>query len=420
MRLLAVVPSLLLLCGCGVVHPSEAPPPERGLTTAQWREDLEFLASELPRRHKNLFFRLTREEFERQVKRLSDEIPRLSDVEVKAALAVLAASVGDIHTSLFTFRMGPAFPLRLFVFPEGTFVTAAPADHAGLVGARLIGINKTDIEELQRLLLPFIPKESPYVAASQLPDFLVNADALEATHILSVPGEAVYRFQKNGRNLTVPLTARAKQEQRFLTGFHAGADVQPPIYLSNRRANYWFRYLKERRILYLQYNACVEMPSLPFAEFVRQVMRIADTSPVEKFIIDLRHNGGGATSVVNPLLAALDARPALARTGRLFAFISRDSYSSAEIVAWVLKNNYNATLVGEPTAQRPNSYGDARGFTLPNSKLRVRYSTKRFSLAPGDPPSLLPDRAVTVTAADYFRGRDPVLDAVLKSGADTR
>ena len=36
--------------------------------TEKWREDLQFLATELPKRHKNLFHTMTREQFEKAIK----------------------------------------------------------------------------------------------------------------------------------------------------------------------------------------------------------------------------------------------------------------------------------------------------------------------------------------------------------------
>lgn len=42
-----------------------------------WREDLRFLAEELPKRHANLFHTMTREQFETAVKQLDERIPTL-------------------------------------------------------------------------------------------------------------------------------------------------------------------------------------------------------------------------------------------------------------------------------------------------------------------------------------------------------
>ena len=70
--------------------------------------------------------------------------------------------------------------------------------------------------------------------------------------------------------------------------------------------------------------------------------------------------------------------------------------------------------MGEPTGGKPNTYGEVRTFELPNSKLVVAYSTKYFRLIKSaDPPSVIPDQLIETSSADYFAGRDPVLEFVL-------
>lgn len=52
------------------------------LSKAQWREDLQYLARELPKRHKNLFHTVSREQFERAVAELDTAIPSLQDHQI--------------------------------------------------------------------------------------------------------------------------------------------------------------------------------------------------------------------------------------------------------------------------------------------------------------------------------------------------
>jgi hypothetical protein len=86
-----------------------------------------------------------------------------------------------------------------------------------------------------------------------------------------------------------------------------------------------------------------------------------------------------------------------------------------------LHDDLHAILVGEPTGNKPNHYGQAAAFELPNSKLKVKYSTKHFHLIRNaDPPSLKPDIFVPYSLVDYLAGRDPVLDAVLRRSPESR
>src|SRR5215470_4871167 len=66
----------------------------------QWRADLRYLAEELPRRHKNLFAAMTREQFEQAVKRLDERIPSLSAAQIFVELTRIVARVEDGHTRI--------------------------------------------------------------------------------------------------------------------------------------------------------------------------------------------------------------------------------------------------------------------------------------------------------------------------------
>ncbi|HNC42620.1 MAG TPA: hypothetical protein PLU80_00460, partial [Acidobacteriota bacterium] len=44
-----------------------------------WRQDVQFLAKELPKRHKNLFFHLKKADFNRSIRQLDTTLPKLSD-----------------------------------------------------------------------------------------------------------------------------------------------------------------------------------------------------------------------------------------------------------------------------------------------------------------------------------------------------
>ena len=72
---------------------------------------------------------------------------------------------------------------------------------------------------------------------------------------------------------------------------------------------YGYEYLEDTHTLYIQYNRCAEDPNESFASFTNKLFTFADAHPVQRVIVDLRFNGGGNSSVVQPLLDGLKARP---------------------------------------------------------------------------------------------------------------
>src|SRR5215207_9013155 len=82
-----------------VIHlRAQSPPPK--LTEAQWQADVRFLGDELPRRHKNAYHRMKREDFEAAVNQLSKAVPTMTDNEIAVGMMKLVAMVHDGHTSL--------------------------------------------------------------------------------------------------------------------------------------------------------------------------------------------------------------------------------------------------------------------------------------------------------------------------------
>ena len=79
-----------------------------------------------------------------------------------------------------------------------------------------------------------------------------------------------------------------------------------------------------------------------------------------------------------------------------------------------LRAALHAKLAGEATGGKPSSYGEVKVVELPNSKLKVQFTSKFFgSHKDSEAGELTPDIVVRRSLADALAGRDPVLDAVL-------
>ena len=84
------------------------------LSKGQWREDLQYLARELPKRHKNLFHTVSREQFERDVAELDTAIPSLEDHQIIVRMLQITAKVGDAHTYVHLPQTFRRYPVGLY------------------------------------------------------------------------------------------------------------------------------------------------------------------------------------------------------------------------------------------------------------------------------------------------------------------
>jgi hypothetical protein len=396
--------------------PAAAQSSSTTLTAEQWRSDLAYFAKELPARHKDPFTRVTRTDFEKQAADLDSHIPKLSEMEIRVGFLKLIAAIGDGHTNIQSWGHLPpmrVLPLSLYWFKDCIFVIAATEPYRNLLGARLARIGKVSVEDACRTLSALAPHENDAVLKQRLPNsFLTNADLLQ-TMGMAGTGESVH-FElrsRGGENiaLEVPAISANRTEKRVMA-----FEGEQPLYRKNALKPYWATTIDNGSTVYFEYNSCTNDPKSPFSEFRPKLKETLSQSGVKRLVVDLRLNGGGNSAILDPWISEIKWS-ALNKKGSLFVIIGRSTFSSAILNALRLRNETAATLIGEPTAGKPNHFGEVRAFELPNSSIKVSYSTKYFRESDDDTPSLMPDILVEQTSADYLAGRDPVLDVIISS-----
>ena len=119
---------------------AQTPPPK--LTAAQWQADVRFLGDELPRRHKNAYHRMKREDFEAAVNKLYSGVPNMTHDEIIVGLLKLVAMVNDGHTNMVPrpFFQSGVYPIRLYLFSDGLYVQKAAPAYADMLGGRVVRI----------------------------------------------------------------------------------------------------------------------------------------------------------------------------------------------------------------------------------------------------------------------------------------
>jgi hypothetical protein len=105
--------TLLLTLVCCGLNPLTCPPRKKQLSLlrSQRRNGVKTFGispEKLPKRHKNLFHSVSREQFERAVAELDTAIPSLQDHQIIVRMMQIAARVGDGHTGV---HMPPHFKL---------------------------------------------------------------------------------------------------------------------------------------------------------------------------------------------------------------------------------------------------------------------------------------------------------------------
>ncbi|WP_243186882.1 S41 family peptidase [Clostridium muellerianum] len=385
---------------------------------SKWTKDIDYLGKVLPEKHKNLFSKITKEKFNSEINNLKKEVPNMNDDEIKIGIHKIVASVGDSHTCCSFNTTKKVYPVDLYWFKEGIYVKSTIDKYKNTQYCKLVKVNGKDIKEVEDSIIPIISHENYSQIKNILPQYLGLPEALHGLKIVSNEDKVNFTFEDKEKHLydvqmdSIVLDENSKKLLKKSLVDRSDDSIKP-LYRRNSDMDYWYKYLEDEKVLYFKYNNCREDTKKPFNAFSREMLNIMDTHTVNKLVIDLRNNGGGNSSILEPFINKIKEK-SINSKNKLFVIVGRETFSSAVLNSIYLKNETNATFVGEETGGKPNAFGEVRSFKLPNSKIDVYYSTKEFKESKVDTPAFIPDKIIELSIDDYAAKKDPVLDFILK------
>ena len=379
------------------------------LSKAQWHEDLQYLARELPKRHKNLFHTISREQFERTVAELDAAIPSLQDHQIIVRMLQITAMIGDAHTYVHLPQTFKLYPVSLYWFGSDLRVVRAAPENKQALGAKVVKVGGMNISDVQtRLLKVLSQSENQWFVLSNSPGYLARPEVLQTLGIVPDVSRAAFTFEdEQGKQFTLDLTPVVPDPG--LNSLWLKAVTSEPLSRQKQNEPFWFTYLPDSQTVYVNFKGYDSL-----SENARKLFPFVDNNPTKRLVIDMRQNGGGDfTKVRSSMIPAIKERPTMNQKGHLFVIIGRRTFSAAMTNAIDFRKETNAILVGEPAGERPNSYQENDEMKLPNSGLVVSYSTKYYKFLDEDAPAVMPDKRIDPNWADYRAGRDPVMDWIL-------
>lgn len=431
------------ICFClvlfGVISPefsAEVLNHQKVFTDLQWKEDLKFLAEKIANEHRNPFDRVSREKFWEEVEKLNQQIPSLEDHEIIVGLARLASLINDGHTRL-TLPLDPQavtsqshtktqapedalqfhlLPIQLYLYSDGLHVQATLPEYGEILGAKVIKVGDKKVEEALEAVRPVVHYDSEMWFKLIAPSMLTIPEVLHAQKLSRSKEEALFVFQAlSGQEKTYTLKPINLETEIQWIRANRGAEKPLPLYLKNQNENFWHEYLPDKKVMYVQINNIQDKEGETIGEFSHKLFDLMDSLEVEKFVLDLRLNGGGNNYLNRPIVLSLIKSDKINKYGKLFVAIGRRTFSAAMNLVSDIEKWTNVIFVGKPTGNAPSHYGDSRKYVLPHSGLTVRISSVYWRDWSVDEKRLwvAPDIKVELSSEDYAANRDPVLETII-------
>ncbi len=396
---------LIFIASCGSS-------PDELTQNAGWVTDIQWLADSLPELHYNLFMYEPEDSLHNRLCRLEQNLDNLSDMETVMELTSILASMRCSHTGIAFWNYGDwrAYPISVMWLDEGLYVTAIDAEYSNLIGSRLIEYGGYPAIEAAAAMTKMFPATNDVFRRTRSENSMMMAYPMEALGFGDADSPVSFSFlEAIGDTVSIQLSA-VDLSTANMESFHDCESVTLPLWLDSDDF-YWYRHLRERKILYCAYNSCTLMSDYHINDYVEDLRELIDSEHVDAVVVDLRRNSGGNSLVAAPLISWLG--DLYEKSGiRLYLIIGRWTYSSGILNAIEISEIPGVMVYGENTGGAPNHLGEVRTTQLPWSGLSISYPTKYFQFVTGSGTTMRPDARIPLDSGMLFDGENRILDAI--------
>lgn len=414
---------------------------QKKLTAAQWQSDLSYLQKKIHCEYSNLFYNVTAKQFDSVVSILQKKIPHLTENEIRVGFIRLIAMFRIGHT-LMRMRTGddednlkPMFhflPFTVRSFSDGLYIQQIDSNYTEALGGRILKIGNIPVDEVLKRMHTVIPWENEQYFKSHLHYYLRIPEILQALQITETADAAKIKYVTSGAEKELVIKAQDYPAYAFNDGFFTPkgwADAyqhfnKPASVLWMKEPNKlrYFDYLKESKTVYVRHIAVVDRPGQTISDFFEKVFRFIDSSEVDKFVLDIRMNGGGNNYLNKVVITKIIESKKINRYGHLFVITGAATFSAAQNLANELEKYTEAIFVGEPTAENVNFWGDIKTEVLPNSKLNATLSWMWWqNMDPRDKRQwTAPGLAAEMSFENYHAGYDSAMSIILNYKEEKR
>lgn len=387
--------------------PTAAPDAPRA---ERWRADIAVLTELIPLLHPDPYTVIGEERWLARAQDLQARAAEMSDLELSLGLKAMTAQLGDAHTGVGFADRPQRLPVRFRFFGEDLRVLAVDKRAAELAGGRVLRLGGRPLADVLAEVRRLIAHETESWFRQSAPQFLELTQILEGLGLTEPGGAlAVDVIAEDGTERSAAVTPAAEGVR---PEFEGREPAEQPLHAS-RRGLYWYEHLEDERTLYLQSVRCHEDRRRPLQGFLADLTAYVEAHEFDRFVLDLRHNTGGSSGMMQDLYRTVAQRVRAGAIRQCYVITGRATFSAAALDALDFRRMTGARVVGEVMGNKPNRFGQVSSFSLPNSELLVRYSTKKFVKVPGDPPELTPDLPASPTWEGYMAGEDEAMAAVL-------
>ena len=211
------------------------------ITTAQWQEDIRYFKEQMVKKHMNAFHRVSKEEYEKDMEQLYNDVPSLKDYQIIVRLKQVTSKIGDGHTRIHMPASFKHYPVRFNWFGDELYVIASIPRYREALGTRLSKIGNTTVEEIKKKIATVMSQDENKWYEMSTGAYLVTVP--EVLHSLGIAEEydhaSFILIDSSGREFKMDMPALAPD----LTEVWIPASKSTPLFRKDLANPFWFSVL---------------------------------------------------------------------------------------------------------------------------------------------------------------------------------
>lgn len=382
-----------------------------------WQADLKIYSSQLEAKHIDLYHKISKQDFEKSIKEIEKSAKNQDDFKTIIQFMKLTKKIGDGHTAVSLRNLNVhQFPFDVQLIENQWRVVKTISSEENILKTSLIKVDGVPISEVVSKVsevAQFV--ENKYSKNIRTASYLTISELLYHLNIIKNKKTGLFTFLDDKNNeIEVEFSALKNTELKQLDYVTFKVGVPEITKPENTKFDFlWFATIKNKNAIYINFKSYPSFDEMQV--FGENLVKFIAKNNAKQIVIDLRENGGGDLYVGVVLAYALNLADTIDWKNGVYVLTSNKTFSAGTSNAALFKQLLNAKIVGQPTGSNPTGYQDMDQFQLPNSKLVITYSKRRFSLSKQTEKALLPDVILYPKWSNYAIGKDDVLLQVINN-----
>ena len=388
-----------------------------------------------------VFYNCNEKEWKKSLKELQDDIKanKVDDNDIFYRLQELSAGLNNEHTYCKKDNEEEFLPIKGKYFDDGFYIVVTDKKNKKILGKELIAINGVVFADIEKKYSKIISTKNNQWIKSKISTDGFSKSSLKYLGLWQDNNVLTLKDSEGKtEKVNIDVVSQEKMNKIIMdsNNYFAYEANNKQINYSEPDGGYpqyWYKLDKDNRILYFQYNTCLDKNDLnkleifeeysdypDFKEFQELFTKFANINKdnYDKIVVDVSNNLGGNMEHLENLV---NYNLNLFNSKKVYAIITKNTFSAGVIAVETLADKCNLTIVGEETGGTLEMFAvqEKKSSILPityfSGVQKIEVLTKASRNSNNNSQGIIPDIYIEYTIEDVKNGINPYYQTIINN-----